>query len=228
MWYKKYSLLILLCFAFVASSESAVQLITPKLIPLGQIKSGDVVHTEIRFVNSGTEQLIVQNVRTSCGCTAAQLGSDSVAPGDTAVVTVQFKSKGFRGQLRKSITVEFQNHDPESLIYLLDVEVIEELEVIPRYVQYRLKSVPADSLVHGEFTLKNNSDQLFRIKEIRSRDNTVTWTDSYTALEPGKSYVFKFNLRPKKSGFSYEQVVMETDNEKNPTVTIPIYVRIDE
>ena len=64
------------------------------------------VSCDFRFVNTGDQPLTVISARASCGCTTPLYPRESVAPGDTAVVTVAYNPEGRPGRFNKSVTVE--------------------------------------------------------------------------------------------------------------------------
>ena len=226
--FKRLWLIFIIVFS-VSLAQASIKSITPNMIELGKIKSGDIAKTQIQFVNTSTSPLLIEHVKTSCGCTAAQLESNTIEPGDTARINITFNSKGFRGQLRKSVSVLLQDHEPPSLNYVLDVEVIEELTVSPRYIHYKLNAATFDSLVHGTFVFSNLSDKTVKIKKISTKDNTITWKKVPKEIKPKDKFTFEFDICPKKKiGFSYEQVIIETDFEEKPNVVVPIYVNIKQ
>lgn len=71
----------------------------------GDIKQGEKVEHVFTFKNSGTEPLILSNVKTTCGCTATDWPRDPVTPGSTANIKVVFNSAGKMGSQTKVVTV---------------------------------------------------------------------------------------------------------------------------
>jgi hypothetical protein len=63
----------------------------------------------IRFTNTGDSLLVVQNVRTSCGCTAAALVKREFAPGEVGEIEVGFSPSGSGRQVK---TVTIVSNDP--------------------------------------------------------------------------------------------------------------------
>ncbi len=55
------------------------------------------------FVNSGQEPVLITGVRTSCGCTRAEYASESIQPGDTAVITFFYDPARRPGPFEKTI-----------------------------------------------------------------------------------------------------------------------------
>jgi hypothetical protein len=72
----------------------------------GDIKPGEVVEHTFTFTNNGTLPLIIQSVKTTCGCTATEYPKSPVMPGETAAITARFDSAGKRGKQNKVITIE--------------------------------------------------------------------------------------------------------------------------
>jgi hypothetical protein len=67
-------------------------------------EAGKVSHT-FEFTNTGKSDLILQNVRASCGCTTPEWTKTPVKPGEKGVVTATYNPAGRPGAFTKSITV---------------------------------------------------------------------------------------------------------------------------
>lgn len=72
----------------------------------GKIKDGDKVQHVFKFKNTGTEKLVVKNVKPSCGCTTPDWTKDPVEPGGEGYINIEFDSSGKVGTQNKSVTVE--------------------------------------------------------------------------------------------------------------------------
>lgn len=72
----------------------------------GKIKDGDKVQHVFKFKNSGTEKLVVKNVKPSCGCTTPDWTKDPIEPGGEGYIQIEFDSSGKIGTQNKSVTVE--------------------------------------------------------------------------------------------------------------------------
>lgn len=71
----------------------------------GAVDAGTrLVHT-YRFRNAGGLDLVIDNVRTSCGCTAAVTASRVVPPGGSGTVAVEFDTTDVFGPQQKTISV---------------------------------------------------------------------------------------------------------------------------
>ncbi|MBP3228919.1 MAG: DUF1573 domain-containing protein [Bacteroidaceae bacterium] len=101
---------ILLLFAAVlfsiAASAQAVAKFDKTSHNFGTIAPGQAQTVTFNFTNTGDRPLIVQQVFTSCGCTAAEYTKTEVAPGAKGTVTVKFDGKNpTSGTFTKTITV---------------------------------------------------------------------------------------------------------------------------
>ncbi|HZH71059.1 MAG TPA: DUF1573 domain-containing protein [Mariniphaga sp.] len=78
----------------------------------GDLKQGDKKEHTFSLKNEGKSELIIRNVRSSCGCTAVTPSKNVIAPGESAPIKVTFDTRGKRGRQSKSITVI--TNDPKS------------------------------------------------------------------------------------------------------------------
>jgi hypothetical protein len=85
----------------------------------GDMKQGDKKDYTFSLTNNGKSELIIRNVRSSCGCTAVAPSKNVIAPGESAPIKVTFDSRGKRGRQSKSITVI--TNDPKTPTNMLRV-----------------------------------------------------------------------------------------------------------
>lgn len=72
----------------------------------GDLEQGAKVEHSFRFINSGTEPLLITNVEVTCGCTTPKgWPRDPIAPGESAEITVSFNSTGKSGKQRKVVSL---------------------------------------------------------------------------------------------------------------------------
>lgn len=86
-------------------AKAAVADFAEKSFDFGEMKQGDKKEHTFNLKNSGKSELIIRNVRSSCGCTAVAPSKKVIAPGEVAPIKVTFDSRGKRGRQSKSITV---------------------------------------------------------------------------------------------------------------------------
>lgn len=89
----------------------------------GTINSGEKVTHVFSFTNSGTADLIISQVKASCGCTTPSYPENPIAPGERGEIQVVFNSEGIAGQIDKDVTV-LANTTPTTRVLRLTGEVI--------------------------------------------------------------------------------------------------------
>ena len=67
-------------------------------------EAGSVTHT-FEFTNTGKSDLVVQNVRASCGCTTPSWTRTPIRPGETGTIEAAYNPANRPGAFNKSITV---------------------------------------------------------------------------------------------------------------------------
>ena len=76
----------------------------------GRVNQGEILTHVFPFSNEGDDTLLINRVRTSCGCTAALVSEEKVAPGKTGEIKVDLSTQGYEGEVSKYIYVE--TNDP--------------------------------------------------------------------------------------------------------------------
>ncbi|MFZ5948960.1 MAG: DUF1573 domain-containing protein [Stygiobacter sp.] len=77
----------------------------------GDVEEGKLVETKIGFKNVGNADLIISEVKTSCGCTAALLSSKKLQPGESGNLRIELDTNGREGKLTRTIVI--YSNDPE-------------------------------------------------------------------------------------------------------------------
>ncbi len=104
---------------------------TETLHDFGKFKEADgkVTH-KFEFINTGGENLIIQKVTASCGCTAPQWTREPVPPGGKGFVAATYNPAGRPGSFRKYVTV-ISNTNPGSV----RLTITGEVEPKPRTIE---------------------------------------------------------------------------------------------
>lgn len=134
---KYYVLLIFVLFAFSCkqtgdnqTDESYVQgdltqiEFKEKTFDFGTIVQGETVTYIYNFTNTGDKPLVINNVRSSCGCTVPAYSNEPISPGEEGFIKVTFNSSGKQGSQYKVVTVS-TNTDPENTELFIKGEVTE-------------------------------------------------------------------------------------------------------
>jgi len=102
-----------------AQPEAAAQgnKIGPRLTPsvtevdLGEIDDSGVVSTKVTLTNTGDDVLEIGDISVTCGCTAGEIGTKSLKPGESTELTINFDPRNRSGdQHGKRVTIA--SNDP--------------------------------------------------------------------------------------------------------------------
>ena len=98
-------------------------------IDFGDLDPDNPVATCVfKFTNVGKSKLIINQVKTSCGCTTADYTKDPISPGGTGYITVKYDGTGNRpGRIVKGIQVFSNAKDGMAGIFIRG-----ELKSLPR------------------------------------------------------------------------------------------------
>lgn len=83
----------------------------------GTLRLGRPAHFAFVFQNALDEPIVLQTVRTTCGCTAADWPEAPIEAGQTGEVTIEY-SADKRGDFRKKITVFFDKQRKAETLWI--------------------------------------------------------------------------------------------------------------
>jgi hypothetical protein len=107
---KLFLTLFVALFGFVAQAqEEAVKgakiAFEQKVINYGKVEKGGNGTRVFKFKNEGTEPLVLNSVRASCGCTTPKWTREPIAPGTEGEITVKYDTNRM-GNFHKTVTVQ--------------------------------------------------------------------------------------------------------------------------
>ncbi|QAA76502.1 MAG: hypothetical protein BIP78_0736 [Candidatus Bipolaricaulis sibiricus] len=86
---------------------------SPELYDFGVAMDGAVVQYTVTLTNSGTSTLTISNVSYNCSCTSYSLPKRTIAPGETVMMTVTFRTAGYSRYAQPvSQTLTISSNDP--------------------------------------------------------------------------------------------------------------------
>jgi hypothetical protein len=221
--------IISLIMLIMSSGYAAqVQFVTPMEINLGQVEAGSVIGDVIRFINTGEEDVTIRQIRTSCGCTTSEIEDKVIVPGDTATVEFKINTRGFQGQVHKSITIEFENPDLKPQTIRLLADCINYLDYNPSYLAFTQLHVNPDTLLRREVRLTNHFNKAITIKSIRNDMEILKVRWPKMPVQPGETVPIEVTLHPSMPFRKSSRLVIETDQPELEPVRIAVYVHIQE
>jgi len=93
---------------------------------IGKIREGDKIRYKFILKNDSDKTINISHVKTSCGCTASEIKDKNLAPQEETVLSVQFNSKGYSGNVQQYVYVHTDNPDNPILRFVVKAEVIKK------------------------------------------------------------------------------------------------------
>lgn len=207
----------------VASTNAAAH--GPKLVcdqpvyDFGSVDNSQDVEHSFVLKNEGDLTLEIKNVRTSCGCTVADISEKMVKPGTETTVKTKLSLKGRNGAQHKNITVESNDPKQPSFILTLQGAAVMELQVRP--VQVLFGNLAAGSVATGSVEVIASSTNPVNVLEASCNSSNIE--ARIETVEAGKSYrVVVVTKPPLPKGTVRGTLHIVTDYQRNPDYDIPV------
>ena len=104
----------------VSEKDSTMALTTLKFnameVDLGQVNEGEKVALSYEVLNTGREELIILDVKASCGCTKPKFDNKPIRPGKKGVIDVEFNTNGRTGIQHKNVVVTTNTEPPNTTL----------------------------------------------------------------------------------------------------------------
>ena len=110
-------LLVALFSLSMTFKPKAVEWINEKSYDFGSVELGSTTGTSFSFRNISNHPVLLQTVRTTCGCTAAKWPEQPVAPGATGDIRIEYVAE-HPGPFRKKIMVFFDAMRKAEILYI--------------------------------------------------------------------------------------------------------------
>ena len=157
---------------------------------IGDIYQGESAEHVFVVRNDGSEPLKIESVRSSCGCTAAMMDKNELAPGETAELKAVFNSSRFKGAVSKKIFIN--SNDPDYPITTLELKSIVDIDIDVNPARIYFHGLKTGEQLDREITISNLSDSEISILEISSTVPDIKTELTNMTIAPGGST--KLNL----------------------------------
>ncbi len=86
--------------------------VEPESFDFGRALPGKTLRKEFTLRNTGEQELVIEGVSTSCGCTAAVIGKTKLQPGASSPLSVTFETRSYQGLVERQVLV--RSNDPKT------------------------------------------------------------------------------------------------------------------
>jgi hypothetical protein len=224
------SIVALFSVALVAYAEPKFVIVGGDKYSWGDVRPKDSpLKAEIKLVNEGNETLLIKNVRPSCGCTAAPLDKNELAPGESTLMRLEFRVSGDAGVTSKSITIETNDPNRSKVYYEISANVVRDIICKPsNYMPFKDLKVGTEGT--STIFLKNNSKESITFSDLKIEPEVgikLTIPATFT-LEPNKEVEITGRIMRNELGYFNSKIIMKTSHPEYPTFEIPAYGNVAE
>lgn len=209
----------------VAFAAPDLQVANPQF-DFGEVFQGDKVPHVFEFVNEGDENLVIEKVRSSCGCTAVLVSEKVIPPGGKGELKANFDSTRFRNKVSK--TIYLYSNDPVSPVMQLHIKgkVLELVTIEPAQIHFG--EIPAERTAVATVLLRNNGNKPLTLGKPSSTAVELVAKIPETAFSEGDEVTLEVQLTPKPgqvrfSGYVLVPVAGLPKNE----LRIPIFASVN-
>lgn len=227
---------------FIFMATALAQMEGPKITSpsteynFGEVIQGDKVNHVFTLTNNGGEKLIIHNVNTSCGCTAAQPEKLQLEPGESTSLKVTFNSTGRIGKQKKQISVI--SNDPENKVFTLKITgtVIHPGEAgmdVPKVdfdnITHDFGVINEGDVVTHEFKIMNNGNADLLIKDVKTSCGCTAATPSGNVIKPKNTGTIKVEFDSKgRHGKMTKTVSVITNDPVHQYTILTIFATIQD
>ncbi len=203
----------------------------------GNIDANTIVSHEFEILNSGDGELVIEKVRASCGCTAADPGKNILQPGESTNIKIEFNSAGRSGRQLKYVYV-FSNDKSNPQVRLsFTANISSEEQPLktttpgPRLSlstkQYNFGKVAEGAPAVFSVLLKNIGQKELVIKEVKSSSEFISAVLQSETVKPGANTHLKIQIDTKsKKGVYTRTLTLSTNDPVEPQQTITLSINI--
>lgn len=192
------------------------------------VQKSEVTHT-FYVLNAGSALLEVVAIEVDCSCASASNVEEPIPPGDSAAITIFFKSGRYHGHVAKSARVT--TNDPQRPIQRLriqsdvikDDDPTDSLVVTPLKLKWKLNDSRL-GLSSDTIGIANSSSDSFQVNLLSYSQQLINSIDSPKSLGVNESLALI--LKPAEGEFSTDLKGMSAtfrfEGKDTTTITIPI------
>lgn len=192
----------------------------------GKVEQGEQVTHMFRFTNQGGQELRIESVKTSCGCTAAAISEDVIPPGKEGTISATFDTTHFSGEKAKGITV--YSNDPVQPVATLTLQGEITIEVGVEPAQLYLGRLRRGEEATRTIEVLYDAQKSIDITKIENAHPSLSVRAEDLSKDGKKGKKLLVTLKKNAPlGRLNDQIVLTTTSPKKPVVEIPVFGSIE-
>lgn len=201
-----------------ASAEKPKIVFEEQKYDFGKIYIGDNIKHKFKFKNLGSGELIISNVKSSCGCTAALVTKNKLLKNEEGEVEIRFNPGSFVGRVTKSVVVNSNDQENPSYRLVISGEVVEEVSVNPKRVNFGI--IRKGDICTKALEVKTIPEFNIKLKKVESPNTYITVTEDKTNEDNSYRYQITFSNYDYLGKFN-GIIFVYTSSDKQERIDIP-------
>jgi hypothetical protein len=184
----------------------------------GKVYKNEEVEHFFMFENRGTKDLIIEDIKASCGCIISEATTPKVLPGMSEGIIVILRGVPDTGAISKNIKI--YSNDPDTPVYSLKLlgEIVEDITINTRQISFGF--IPKGEKVKVEIGVKPRPGFKLEIKDVISTSPDISI--KYKKDEKENKYVVEATLKDTATvGVLTGNIQILTNSERQNRVIIP-------
>lgn len=227
----------LILISFVLSSDSVLAS-GPRIeqveesYDFGTVEQGTKVIHDFKFKNKGDADLIITDVKTSCGCTAAVTSAKTIPPGGDGTLKANFNTAGRGGPQTKTITVVTNDPEKPQVLFRLSGKIKKgdepQIKIDP--VNLDMGVIEPGGIGSKEITITNTGTADLILKDFVGRNHVTVKENGgeKRTLKPNDILTIEVAAAPENITGIYQGYLQIRNNSSQRNVTVPVYGYVSE
>jgi hypothetical protein len=234
MRYKEIGIILLLCLfpATLVGATGPEITLDRSEHDFGDVQVGDVVHTQLRVINNGDAPLVIDEVRTTCGCAVTGSYAKEVPPGQKIEISVSYDSVGLSPG-RKTQSVLIHTNDPKNSVskFQMFATVIHPINIEPSNLIAKLSHFQERATF--PMTARNNTPQpvTLVVSAVEGAISKAVLQPEKIVVQPNSETRFQIEMELKKrdkGNVVNGAVTISTDHPKASEIRLRCLIKFDE
>jgi hypothetical protein len=216
----------------ISADAAPVLQVNPKEYDFNDVGLGNKATAKLTVRNAGDETLIIRRVRTSCGCTKADVAKNELDPKESTELTVKFDATGLKAG--KNIkTVYLTSNDRNSTVTNVRIfaNVVRDVFVEPANLVTKLTG--SGKRVEFSMTALNRSagPVTLELSKVQGALKTAEMIPQKVTVSPNSESTFTLRLDAKGEGdknasYLSGRLVLETSHSKEEWIGVPYFIKL--
>lgn len=215
-------LLATACIAQAQSPEPRIVVDEPTY-NFGEKSNSQIIDHTFVIRNEGDMTLLIENIRSSCGCTVGKVSSREIEPNGQSEIQAKFNLRGRNGRQRSVLTLE--TNDPKQPRTRLTLEGVAVQGVQVRPHRLFFGQVHAGSPTVRDVEIIGLPDQPFELSETEVGTPHFS-VESTETISPHHHRVTVHAQPPNKPGLIQDVLRIRTTHPDHPMIQVPVHAQV--